>query len=113
MRSILREQLNAGLPLLAGTIVASLFSYGAVTLSARLLGAADYGLLGTLLGITSVGTVALRPLHSAATHAASTAFAHGEQSIVSAFAGRLLAVCVVGGVIVCFATVLLEPVVRD
>src|SRR6266581_9283105 len=113
MLSILREQFNAALPLLAGTILASLFSYLAVTLSAGLLGAADYGLLGTLLGITSVGTVALRPLHSAATHAASTAFAHREPSIVSTFAGRLLAVCLAGGVVLGLSTLLGEPIVRD
>jgi O-antigen/teichoic acid export membrane protein len=98
MRSVLREHLSAGLPLLVGTVVAGGLSYLAVTLAARLLGAADYGLLGTFLGIVSFGGVALRPLHSAATHAASVVLVRGEPADIARLGAWLVAMCIFGAI---------------
>src|SRR5262245_53575432 len=91
-----RDFANAEMPLLTGTIAAGALAYFAVVMSSRLLGVADFGLLGTLLGITSVGAIALRPLHSATTHAAADAYALRNRAAVRSLAGRLLATCLAG-----------------
>jgi O-antigen/teichoic acid export membrane protein len=57
----LRALFGASAWLLGGTIVSGVLSYIAVTLSARLLGAADFGLLGTMLAISGLASVLLRP----------------------------------------------------
>src|SRR5215203_598350 len=49
--------------MLVGTMAAAGLSYVSITISARLLGPADFGVLGTLLAVTSVAGVLLRPLH--------------------------------------------------
>ncbi len=59
--------------LLAGTGSAVILSYVSVTLSARLLGPANFGLLGALVSIASVATVVLSPLYTMAAHIAAVA----------------------------------------
>jgi O-antigen/teichoic acid export membrane protein len=112
IRSFVRDQFTSGLPLLAATIVSSAFSYLAVTLSARILGAADYGLLGTLLGITSLVSVAFRPIHGAATHVGSSVLASGYDGVPAAMS-RLLAACLAGVVVVWMGLVLLDAPIHD
>jgi O-antigen/teichoic acid export membrane protein len=90
-----REQWMSGAPLLLGTMAGGLFAWAATTLTARVLGAPDFGLAGALLGLTSVVAVVLRPIHSASTHAASAAAADGDAAAVRGIAGRALAVALV------------------
>jgi O-antigen/teichoic acid export membrane protein len=64
--------------LFLGTIVGGLFAYISVALSARFLGAAEFGLLGALLGVLSLIGVAVRPGYLVATHWAASARTDGD-----------------------------------
>jgi O-antigen/teichoic acid export membrane protein len=77
--------------LLAGTGGAALFSYVAVTLSARLLGPENFGLLGALIAITSLVTVALTWLYTMAAHIAAAAFVRDEADRLRELTGPALA----------------------
>ena len=76
------RDLGATPVLLVGSIAAAGFSYVSIALSARLLGPADFGVLGTLLAVTSVAGVLLRPMHMLATHVAGDAYARGMRRAI-------------------------------
>ncbi len=77
--------------LLLGTTSAAVLSYSAVTLSARVLGPADFGLLGALVGTVSLFTVVLSPLASMATHVGALALTHHRTSVAIGLSGPTLA----------------------
>jgi O-antigen/teichoic acid export membrane protein len=83
-----RLQLNQGTPLALGTVVSAVFSYLALTISARSLGVAEFGVLGATLAVVSVAVVAMRPLHTAATHLAARV--RSDRLILSGLTGPLL-----------------------
>lgn len=106
----LRGQAGSGVVIFVSTIVAGLLAYASTAVSARTLGSADFGLLGALLGTASLVTVALRPLHSAATHLATELHARGEDSAVAGLAGpSLLAAVGAAAALLTLAAVLAEP----
>src|SRR3712207_4248656 len=97
MRSSLRSarmfaehSLPAGVQLLVGTLAASILAYAAIAAMARLLTAADFGLLGTLLGLLSIATVLVRPLHTVATVLATEAHVRHEPEMVPLLVSRAL-----------------------
>jgi O-antigen/teichoic acid export membrane protein len=63
----LQAQLAVSGRLWAGTITSGVLAYLAVTINARLLGTADFGLLGALVAVPSFAVAALRPINIVAT----------------------------------------------
>lgn len=105
------SQARAGAPLFASTVLAGLFSYFTLTVSARLLGSADFGLLSALVAAASLVVVALRPLHTAATYLAAAAVGRGEGQTIAGLAGRALAASALFGVaLLAVLAVLADPV---
>ncbi len=68
MREFLRVHASSGGVLLVGTVVGGVLAYFSVALSARVLGAAEFGLLGALLGVANLAGVAARPAYLLVTH---------------------------------------------
>jgi O-antigen/teichoic acid export membrane protein len=94
-----REQARWSAWLLAGTVATALLSYASVILSARLLGAAEFGLLGAFLGIVALATIGLRPLYTVATHMATTELAGDTPEPVRGFAGPILILSTLVGMV--------------
>jgi O-antigen/teichoic acid export membrane protein len=63
MREVFRIQASSSGVLLVGTVVGGVLAYASVALSAQVLGAAEFGLLGAMLGIVSLAGVAARPVY--------------------------------------------------
>jgi O-antigen/teichoic acid export membrane protein len=85
--------------LLVGTSSAAALSYAAVTISARLLGPEDFGLLGALLGITSLATVGVTWVYATAAHVAATALARRDIRSLTTLIGPVLAGSTVFGLL--------------
>jgi O-antigen/teichoic acid export membrane protein len=79
---------------MGGTVVSGILSYGSVALNARLLGPDGFGLVGALLGVSSLASVLLRPASYAATHLAIAAHARSDSSALRALLGFSVAVSV-------------------
>lgn len=92
---------------MAGTVGSGLLAYIAVTLSARLLGASEFGLLGAILAISSAATVLLRPLSYAATQLAAALHTQAGAASVRGLGGLAIAV---GSVLAVFLPILLAAV---
>ena len=91
-----RAQFRSGARLLLSTVVAGGLSYIALAISARVLGPADFGLLGTLLAIAGLATLAFQPLYTSAAYLVSAtrdaAAARGLAGPVVLLAGLLTVV---------------------
>src|SRR5260370_38747152 len=88
---MIRAHFRASGWLIAGTAVSGALAYVSVTISARLLGSADFGLLAAILGIASVVGAGLRPAYMMAMHVASGPEAHKDPSIVRSLVGPAIA----------------------
>jgi len=106
MWSEFRIQIKQGTPLAFGTVIAALCSYVALATSARLLGPAEFGVLGAILAVLSVVAVALRPLHTSATHLAARAAS--DRRVVSGLTGPLLVSSIALTCVVAIAFALLD-----
>jgi O-antigen/teichoic acid export membrane protein len=94
--------------LLAGTGAAAVLSYAAVTISARLLGPDAFGLLGALVAVTSLATVALTWVYAMAAHIASTALARHEPDSLRRLSGPVLVGAGVFGLLILVVTLALS-----
>jgi O-antigen/teichoic acid export membrane protein len=72
----------------ASTLVTVVFGYASFALAARLLSSTDFGLLGALLAVISVVSVALRPLHTMATYLAADALSSRKPDNVASEMAR-------------------------
>jgi O-antigen/teichoic acid export membrane protein len=84
-----RLQIRQGTPLALGAAATGVCSYLALAISARLLGVDEFGVLGAILAAVSVVVVAMRPLHTAATHLAARAAS--DRRILTGLTGPSLA----------------------
>jgi O-antigen/teichoic acid export membrane protein len=87
----LSDQLRHAGPMAASTLVTVVLGYASFALAARLLTPTDFGLLGALLAVISVVSVALRPLHTTATHVAAEARSRGKPDNVPSEMARFTA----------------------
>jgi O-antigen/teichoic acid export membrane protein len=82
---------------MAGTVVVGIFSYLSLAVSARVLGADDFGLLGALLSVSAFASVLLRPTGFATTHMAVAALSRSGTADLRGFVGLSLTVGAVLG----------------
>jgi O-antigen/teichoic acid export membrane protein len=98
-RAFLHAQLRSTGVLFLGTILGGILSYVAMAISARMLGAEDFGLLGAALGLVSMVGVAARPTNIVATHLAARAVSMKSARELRGLASIALMLCVGLGVI--------------
>jgi O-antigen/teichoic acid export membrane protein len=111
LRLALQDQMRQSRPMAVSTLATIGLGYAAFALSARLLASTDFGLLGALLGVLSVISVALRPLHTTATHFAVEVVARQRPADI-AYASAHATVATGGAALILVAALgLLQPVV--
>jgi O-antigen/teichoic acid export membrane protein len=103
-RAFLRAQLWTSGVLLLGTVLGGILAYAAMAISARVLGAADFGLLGATLGVVSLIGVAARPANLVATHLAARAVARKSSGELRGLASIALLSCTGLGLILVFVS---------
>jgi O-antigen/teichoic acid export membrane protein len=103
-----REELQHARPMALSTLVTIVLGYLSLALSARLLSATDFGLLGALLGIVAVVSVALRPLHTMATHYAADALSSRKPENVAIATAWITLGVVVAAVVLSIGAVALR-----
>jgi O-antigen/teichoic acid export membrane protein len=113
MREVFRGQASTSGVLLFGTVVGGVLAYLSIALSARVLGAAEFGLLGAMLGGVSLASVAVRPAYLLVTRLTARTRTRGDLQAVRDLATAAALFSIVVGLLLLAGTWLGLPALQQ
>src|SRR4051794_37394436 len=113
MREFFRVHASSGGVLLVGTVAGGVLAYFSVALSARGLGAAEFGLLGALLGVVNLAGVAARPAYLVVTHLTARTRLQGDPGALRDLATAAIAFSAGLGLVLLAAVWLTRPALEN